>query len=490
MVWAVVDAGTVNAEVMTSATFDPVEALNAMLGEVGLTTAAAGGRVGFAGADPIVAARHRVGAAIGIPIMANAVAAVALHRRRGGPGQDLHLDLRQAIHGINPHAYWHPTVSGEPPSFALVPDNPFLLTPYRTRDGRTVMASGVYPHLAAKWCRFLDVPPDFDKVARAFAGWDAFALEEAANQAGLPACVARTPAEWLGDPQGALLAGQPVIGLDRIADAPPRELSAAARPLDGVRVLSFTHAIAGPVVGRTLAEHGADVLCATRPMDYEHDFIYVEANLGSRSANLDLTKASGRADVDRLLRDAHVVVNNHRGSKLERLGIDPHRLAVTHPGLVTVSVSCYGPSGPWAQRGGFDMNGSAASGLMTIEGGDGDPILPPTGMINDVITGYLGALGAAAALFKQSTEGGSWHVTASLTRAAMWYQTLGFVDPGEAGAGEAHKLGEPAAFDAQTPLGDLHMLAPPVTFSHTPPRWSDPVLVPRGSSRPEWASLP
>jgi len=132
------------------------------------------------------------------------------------------------------------------------------------------------------------------------------------------------------------------------------------------------------------------------------------------------------------------------------------------------------------------MNGSAASGLMTIEGGSGRPKLPPTAMINDFITGYMGALGAAAGLLKQATEGGSWHVTVNLTRTPMWYQTLGLVDPADAGVDDEHRLHEPASHDAATPLGDLHMLAPAVTYSHTPPRWTDPVLVPRGSSHPEW----
>ena len=351
------------------------------------------------------------------------------------------------------------------------------------------MASAVYPHQVAKWCRFLDVAPDYVKVADAFTRWDAFELEEAANAAGLPACVARSPQEWLAHPQGALLASQPVIGLTRIGEAPPREPGAADRPFGGVRVLSFTHAVAGPTVGRVLAEQGADVLCATRPNDFEHDWVYFEANIGSRSAWLDLTKDNGRNNVDRLLRDAHVVVNNHRGFKLEKLGIDPAELAQTHPGLVHVSLTCYGTEGPWAGRGGFDMNGSAASGLMVIEGGQDSPKLPPTGLINDFITGYMGALGAAAGLIKQQTEGGSWHVTVNLTRTAMWYQTLGLVDPADAGRDEQHTMAEPVAYDADTPMGHVHMLAPPVTFSHNAPRWPDPPLVPRGSSRPEWSSM-
>lgn len=348
------------------------------------------------------------------------------------------------------------------------------------------MASGVYPHLAAHWCRFLDVPPDPDKVAAAIEKWNAFELEEAANAVGLPFCVARTPQEWLAHPQGALLAGQPVIGLEHVGDGPPRAFDPSDRPLGGVRVLSFTHAIAGPVVGRTLAEQGADVLCATRPNDYEHDFIYDEANIGSRSAYVDMSDERGRARAAELLADADIVVNNHRGGKLDKLGLDPHQLAEKYPGVISVSVTCYGSTGPWADRGGFDMNGSAASGLMTLEGTPEQPALPPTGLINDFITGYMGAAGATAALLRRATEGGSWHVTVNLTRTAMWYQTLGLVDPADANSDEQHQLREPVAYDADTPLGALHTLAPPVAFSRTPPRWNDPALVPRGSSQPHW----
>jgi crotonobetainyl-CoA:carnitine CoA-transferase CaiB-like acyl-CoA transferase len=474
----------------TITAFDSLAALDELLSAVALSRAETGGAVSFAGEDPIVPAAHRLGACIGIPIMANAVAALALHRQRGGPAQDVELDLRRAVHGINPSAFWHPTLGGELAPHPLVLDNPFLILPYRTNDGRWVMATGVYPHLAAKWCRFLDVPPDMEKVAAAMGGWSAFELEEAASASGLPVCVVRTPEEWLAHPQGALLASQPVIGLERIGDAPLRDFGRARRPFDDVRVLSFTHAVAGPTVGRTLAEHGADVLCATRPNDYEHEFIYAEANVGSRSAYLDLDSQTGRERVASLLTDADIVVNNHRGGSLERHGLEPRELAKRHPGLVHVSVTCYGSSGPWAERGGFDMNGSAVSGLMTIEGTEAEPRLPITGLINDYITGYMGAIGAAAALVKRATEGGSWHVTVNLTRTAMWCRALGLVEPALAGSDDEHSLREPVPYDAPSPLGDVHMLAPPVRFSHTPPSWFDPILVPRGSSRAQWRSRP
>ncbi len=471
-----------------TAAFDPLTALDDLLSTLGLDRAAAGGAVSITGQDPILPSVYRLGACIGIPIMAAAVAAVAFHRHRGGPGQDLELDLRQAIHGINPGAFWHPTLNGAPAPHPLVLDNPFLLTPYRAADGRWVMASGVYPHLAARWCRFLDVPPDPARVAEAIGQRDAFELEEAASAAGLPACVIREPREWLAHPQGALLASQPVIGLERIGDAPPRDFGPADRPFDGIRVLSFTHAVAGPVVGRTLAEHGADVLGATRPNDYEHEFIYAEANVGSRSAYVDLADPAGQERAAALLPGADVVVSNHRSGSLERRGLQPHHLAERHRGLVYVSVTCYGSRGPWAERGGFDMNASAASGLMTTEGSAAEPRLPVTGLINDYVTGYLGAVGAAAALVKSATEGGSWHVTVSLTRSAMWCGSHGLVDPALAGRGGEHLLREPVPYDAPSPLGDVHMLAPPVRFSSTAPAWPAPPLVPRGSSRAEWRS--
>jgi crotonobetainyl-CoA:carnitine CoA-transferase CaiB-like acyl-CoA transferase len=480
------DTGIRDSAAHTSSAFQPLAALDALLADVGLCSAAAGGSISVAGEDPIVPAVHRLGAGIGIPVLANAVAAVAFHRLRGGPAQDLELDLRQAVHGVNPAAFWHPTLNGLPAPHPLVLDNPFLLTPYRTADERWIMASGVYPRLAAKWCRFLDVPPDGAKVAAAVAQCDAVELEEAASAVGLPACVVRSPAEWLAHEHGAVLASEPVIGLRRIGEAPAYDFGQARRPFAGVRVLSFTHAVAGPVVGRTLAEHGADVLCGTRPNDYEHEFIYAEANVGSRSAYLDLATPAGQDRAHALLADAHVIVNNHRGGALERHGLSPDRLADKYPGIVHVSVTCYGSRGPWARRGGFDMNASAVSGLMTTEGTEAEPRLPVTALINDYVTGYLGAVGAAAALVKRATEGGSWHVTVSLTRSAMWCRSLGLVDPALAGCDADHSLRDPDPYDATSPLGDVHMLAPPARFSLTAPAWPAPLLVPRGSSRAEW----
>jgi hypothetical protein len=68
----------------------------------------------------------------------------------------------------------------------------------------------------------------------------------------------------------------------------------------------------------------------------------------------------------------------------------------------------------------------------------------------------------------------------------MWCGSLGLVDPSGAGSDEHHSITEPPRYDGTSPFGDIMMVAPPVRFSHTPPRWTDPILVPRGSSPAEW----
>jgi len=192
---------------------------------------------------------------------------------------------------------------------------------------------------------------------------------------------------------------------------------------------------------------------------------------------------------------------------MAHFGFSPEDLASLRPGIIVVSVRCYGWGGPWSDRGGFDMLGTAASGLAMLEGTNGVPSLPPTAMLNDYITGYMGAAGAAAALLKRAKEGGSYHVTVSLTRCAMWYQSLGLIAEAErafsknplqhiwnlspddlprVGHELKQRLLEPEVLVRDTPLGRVRRLAPAVAYSATPAYWNDPILWPRGSCTPEW----
>ena len=138
------------------------------------------------------------------------------------------------------------------------------------------------------------------------------------------------------------------------------------------------------------------------------------------------------------------------------------------------------------------------------------PSMPPTALINDYITGYMGAAGATAALLKRAKEGGSYHVTVNLARCAMWYQSLGLIPEAERAFAKnpvqqiwrvspndltriepelkqlTQRLLEPEILVRDTPLGRVRRLAPAVTYSATPAGWRDPLLVPRGSCSPEW----
>src|ERR1700758_5090084 len=115
------------------------------------------------------------------------------------------------------------------------------------------------------------------------------------------------------------------------------------------------------------------------------------------------------------------------------------------------------------------------------------PGSPPTPVMNDYIAGYIGAAGIQAALIRRAKEGGSYHVRVNLARCAMWFMSLGTVDKNApAPTGEQPQILAPDTITAQTPYGELVRLAPPVQFSETRPYWEDPVLVVRGSSKPQW----
>jgi hypothetical protein len=420
----------------------------------------------------------------------------------------LTIDIRQAAHGINPEATFHPTLNGHPFSNWMGSLHPFTVFPYRTKDGLWIYPSAVYPHQQNDWSNFFNCGISHQHIAHSIAAWNGYELEEAANAAALTACVARSPEAWLAHPHGRYLAQQPVIAVRKIGESDPMPLPPSDRPLGGVRVLSLTHAVAGPVVGRTLAEQGADVLSVNHYNDFEHDWVFDDANVGHRSAFIDISGVQGNSTCRKLAESADVFVDNFRGHKIAKYGFSPEELAVLRPGIVVVSLRCYGWNGPWAERAGFDMLGTAATGLAMLEGENGVPSMPPTGLINDYVTGYMGAAGATAALLRRVREGGSYHVTVSLARCAMWYQSLGLIPEAERGFAKnwmrdiwhlkeddfpeiAHqltsRLRDPTTVVRDTPLGKVRRLAPTVSYSATPANWTDPILTPRGSCRPEWS---
>jgi crotonobetainyl-CoA:carnitine CoA-transferase CaiB-like acyl-CoA transferase len=255
-----------------------------------------------------------------------------------------------------------------------------------------------------------------------------------------------------------------------------------------LRVLSATHVIAGNVMSRTLAEHGAEVLQIAHPEEFEHEALMQDPCAGfTSSAWLDLNQPEARQKAYELAAGADVFVESYRTRKISNLGLSPEELAARRPGIVYASARCYTYDGPWANRAGFDMEALCVTGFTTEEGTAESPAFPPTHVMNDYIAGYLGAAGIQAALIRRAKEGGSYHVRVNLARCAMWFMSLGKVDKNaQMPAGDKHRLLAPDTITAQTPYGELVRLAPPVEFSETKPRWRDPVLVVRGSSKPQW----
>ena len=149
----------------------------------------------------------------------------------------------------------------------------------------------------------------------------------------------------------------------------------------------------------------------------------------------------------------------------------------------------HGEKGPWSNRPGFDEIGAAVSGIFTIEGTPTKPSHPPIIPICDNVVGWLGTTGILAALRRRAIEGGSYRVVVSLTRTVLWQLSLGIFDKAyaqaAAGSTDEHTYVAPDLFTAETPLGTYQGMTDQVVLSRTPGAFRT-VLVPRGSSKPEW----
>ncbi|MDT8915938.1 CoA transferase [Amycolatopsis sp. PS_44_ISF1] len=473
--------------------FDIHEALGEVLASAGLSEKDSGGRVEFTGADPVVPSAVRLGAAPAIGLVAKSVALAALWRHRGGPGQDISMDLRQAPHRLCPFydRKWE-LLNGLPPANTADPASPLSLSFYRAGDGRWVMPLNIYPKLKSKTLKLLRTYDDATAIANAVARWSAAELEEAGADAGLVMPMVRSTEEFLATRQyREVLAGLPLIEIEKIGDSDPEPLPEGARqPLDGVRALGLGHVIAGAGIGRALAQHGADALNLWRPTEWENDVVYLTANVGVRSSTVDFVRdPAALARVRELLRGADVFYANRRPGFVSGLGLSAERAAQIRPGIIHTTVSLHGERGPWAGRVGFDQTAGCVTGMMTLEGTPDQPKLPHVTVVNDYLVPWLATTGICAALMRRATEGGSYRVHISLTRIALWIISLGVFDQGYAhaiaGTGERHAYLDPETFTAETPLGRYQGVTDQVRMSETPGEFST-ILVPRGSGRAEW----
>jgi crotonobetainyl-CoA:carnitine CoA-transferase CaiB-like acyl-CoA transferase len=437
------------------------------------------------GTEPVLPSSFAVGTAAQTTITAAALAAAELGRLRNGMAQQVTVDMRHAALECCTH---------------------FLL------DGRVPplwdKVSGLYPcggdDAAAGWVRIhanfahhrdgalrlLGLPEGTGtgpaEVRRALHGWSALDFEQAAADAGLVVAALRSFDAWDAHAQGRAVALQPLLHWQRLGDAPPRRwpaLAPGAQPLRGLRVLDLTRILAGPVGTRTLAAHGAEVLLVNSPKLPNIEAI-AETSPGKLSALADLHDAADRNAFDAVLREAHVFVQGYRPGGLQALGYGAEALAAAHPGIVVVSLSAYGPDGPWAQRRGFDSLVQTATGINDAEGrafGNAAPRALPM-QILDHASGQLIALAACAALWRQRHEGGSWQVQVSLAATGHWLRGLGRVKGGFAAPKPDFA---PYLHSSDSGFGRLTAVRPAAQLSSTPAAWTRPSMPP-GSHPLAW----
>jgi crotonobetainyl-CoA:carnitine CoA-transferase CaiB-like acyl-CoA transferase len=384
--------------------------------------------VTLSGADPGLPSVYRVGSLASATIAATGLAAAEFHRLRTGRRQHVTVQMRRALASFRSERYLR--VDGGPPPALRDPVTGF----YETRDGRWIQLHTNFVHHLQGVLTVLGCENDPAAVAKAIRGWDGATLDQTLADAGLCAALIRTPDEWAALDQAKAVAGLPLFEIERIGDAPPEapRHADARRPLEGVRVLDLSRIIAGPVAGRALAQHGADVLMINGPHLPNIAPLVIDNGRGKRSAVVDLRDAAGRATLRGLAKDADVFLQAYRPGALAARGFGPEELARLRPGIVYVSVCAYGYEGPWAQRRGFDSLVQSASGIAFTErqaaGGDAPKHLPCQAL--DHATGYLAAFGAMAALARRATEGGSWHVRVSLAQTGRWLQSFGTMPDG------------------------------------------------------------
>jgi hypothetical protein len=359
-----------------------------------------------------------------------------------------------------------------------------------TRDGRHVMALDFYPKLRARTLNFLRCSESSESIDNAILQWRADELETAAAEQGLVVAKVRCNEEFRRELQySEVLAHMPLITVEKIGDSEPVPLSRGGKhPLDGVRAFGMGHVIAGGAIGRDLAYYGADVLNIWRPNDSEIEAFAWDVQVGMRSTILDDSKED-RARFDQLLSKADVFFANKRPGFLKLHGLEAEELCARRPGLIHATVVLHGTKGPWSNRPGFDEIGAAVAGLFALEGTLSRPKQPPIVPICDNVVGWLATIGVLAALRRRAIEGGSYRVVVSLTRTVLWLLSLGIFDKAYAkatsGSTEEHGYVAPDLFTAETPLGTYQGMTDQVLMSRTPGSFNT-VLVPRGSSKPEW----
>jgi formyl-CoA transferase len=198
-----------------------------------------------------------------------------------------------------------------------------------------------------------------------------------------------------------------------------------------MRVIELAHIMSGPVCGMMLADMGADVIKVEKTpdgddsrrfapvLDCGESASFMIVNRNKRGIGVNLKTEGGRAVLARLLADADVVTENYRGGTMEKFGLGYEELRRINPGLIYCCISGFGRTGPYADKGGFDLIAQGMSGLMSMTGEEGRPPIKAGSPVADINAGILAALGIAAAYAEKLRTGLGQVVDTSLFEAGL-----------------------------------------------------------------------
>ncbi|MEM8985196.1 MAG: CoA transferase [Pseudomonadota bacterium] len=237
-------------------------------------------------------------------------------------------------------------------------------------------------------------------------------------------------------------------------------------PLAGLRVIELAHVMAGPTCGRMLADMGADVVKLERlegedcrrmapPWQGDEAAGFLMLNRNKRGIAVNLKTDGGKQVLLDLCKDADVLIENFRKGTMEKLGAGYDALTAANPGLIYCEISGFGRTGPYADRGGFDVVAQAMGGVLSVTGeGPGRPPVKAGVPVGDISAGLYGVIGILAALEHRRKTGRGQKVDTSLFEACAsymaWPAAMYFAD-GEISKpmGTAHPLDAPyQAFEA------------------------------------------
>ena len=442
--------------------------------------------VEFTGMEPSLPSIYKTGILAQSTIAAAALASTEIWKSRTGRSQTVTVDIDSASASFRSENYLSVNGYDRFQTNKLKAEND-IHGFYKCGDDGWVQLHANYPQHRKAILHNLRCDGLRKSVTNKLLTMSAIEAENNLTSIGLPVGKMRTVEEWSEHPQGQAVAQRPLFTIKKIGDAAPIKLSQnPKRPLDGIKTLDLTKVIAGPLIGRTLAEHGADVIWVNGPHLDLIESLVIDMSRGKKPVNIDLRSNSGRNTLTTLIKGANIFIQGYRPGALNSKGFSPEKLVEIKPGIIYVNISAFGNDGPWKSRRGFDSIVQTVSGIGH-EGGkaigmDGMKHLPCQAL--DHATGYIGAFAAISALQKQMNEGGSWLVDVSLSQTGHYLTSLG--QQNHINSYDKNLKNRNLYIEkVESPFGTVEYTKPAAVLSETPGKWD---LTPSnfGTFAPSW----